>query len=267
MDNGRVSVSKSVEWTEARTSQTTKYPLLTRMTLRFIAACVLGRPRNFAADARAWTGSLARPVSRVGELPPGTGGYVVAVNHYDRPGFPAWWIALAVSSVLTQNIHWLMTSTWTYPDRFRSSTLTPWLRPLFRRVAAVYDFTLMPPMPPQPDQVEGRAESVRRVLARAEADPHIVIGLAPEGGDFGAGSLTTPPPGVGRFLSLLGDRGLLLQPVGVYEGAPGLCVRFGDLRPFPRTAGRPSLRDRAVADFTMQAVAACLPAALHGAYA
>ena len=267
VDNRGVSVSNSLEWTEAQTGQTTKYPLLTRMTLRLIVAGVLGRPSNFAADARVWASSLAHPIQCTGDPPSAAGGYVLAVNHYCRPGFPAWWIALSVSSLLPMNVHWLMTSTWTYPDAFRSAALTPLLTRLFRRVAAVYDFTLMPPMPPQPSQAQRRADSVRRVLKRVEADSRTAIGLAPEGGDFGSGSLTIPPPGVGRFLSLLGARGLLLQPVGVYEAASRLCVGFGELRPFPATAGSAAVRDRAVADFTMQAVADCLPAALRGAYA
>jgi hypothetical protein len=77
----------------------------------------------------------------------------LTINHYARPGFHAWWLALALSAVVPTDVHWIMTAAWTYSDGFRARTVTPLSRWLFGRIAQVYGFTSMPPMPPDPKDV------------------------------------------------------------------------------------------------------------------
>jgi hypothetical protein len=59
----------------------------------------------------------------------------VLVNQYSRPGFQAWWIALAVSALLDIDLHWVITSGWVYEDPLRSMTITPLSRFMLRRIA------------------------------------------------------------------------------------------------------------------------------------
>jgi 1-acyl-sn-glycerol-3-phosphate acyltransferase len=159
---------------------------------------------------------------------PRSGPCLVTINHYARLGFYAWWLALSVSAAIPAPVHWVITSAWTYPNWMRSHTLTPASRWLFKRVARVYGFTSMPPMPPDPTEIQDRAAAVREVLDHARKNPDAVIGFAPEGGDFAApGCLASPPPGVGRFVLLLCDQGFPIIPVAIMEKKDQLCLNFG----------------------------------------
>jgi len=122
-------------------------------------------------------------------------------------------------------VRWIMTSGWTYQDPIRSRLVTPPTRWLFRRIARSYSFVSMPPMPPDPLQIEERAQMVRRVLSLARKGA--MIGLAPEGRDSSDGSLIDPPAGTGRFLLLLAKAGLRILPVGVAEKNGTLILSFG----------------------------------------
>jgi hypothetical protein len=99
--------------------------------------------------------------------------------------------------VVPQDVHWVMTAGWTFPGQRRGRLLKPLTYWLFRRVAKVYGFTTMPPMPPNPKESLARARAVRQVLEYAERANRPIIGLSPEGRDFPTGQLGTPPPGVG----------------------------------------------------------------------
>ena len=192
---------------------------------------------------------------------PASGPCLVTTNHYTRPGLRAWWLALAISAVVPAEIHWLITSAWTYPDRLRSATITPVSRWVLTRLARVYGFTNMPPMPPDPSEVLRRAQAVRRVLKLARQSERPLIGLAPEGGDFAApGRLAEPPPGVGRFVSHLFALGLEISPVGIFEEADCLCLRFGPryrLKALPGLAA--SARDRCTSQQVMERIAELIP--------
>jgi 1-acyl-sn-glycerol-3-phosphate acyltransferase len=209
----------------------------------------------------------------------------VVCNHYSRPDFPTWWITFVISAVLAkqraagapEEIHWVMTAAWTFPESaWRRLLLMPLTRWAFRRTAYVYGFVTMPPMPPAPHEVEQRASAVLRTvrLARREAGRGVLIGLAPEGRDTDQG-LGATPPGVGRFISLLASAGLDILPVGVAEWEGKLQVSFGPpfrLQSCADQAQRDGVvagqvvvagqreRDRAVADQVMAAIAAQLPA-------
>lgn len=169
-----------------------------------------------------------RPPLLVKGSPVIPGACVITINHYARPGFQAWWLALAVSAVLPAEVHWVVTAEWRYADRWRSATITPVSRWVLRRIAAVYGFTRMPPMPPRPGEEMQRALAVREILRYARQVERPVIGLAPEGGDFAApGRVAELPAGVGRLLLHLSSLGLLVLPVGAYEVGDRFCLNFG----------------------------------------
>jgi hypothetical protein len=225
-------------------------------------ALLTGRRRSFRADAICCSKRLQPPLKIYGvENIPASGPCLVTTNHYTRPGLRAWWLALAISAAVPAEIHWLITSAWTYPDRLRSHTITPVSRWVLTRLAQAYGFTHMPPMPPDPQDVLRRAEAVRRVLKMARHSERPLLGLAPEGGDFAApGRLAEPPPGAGRFILHLCALGLEIAPVGIFEEAECLCLRFG-----PRywLDARPELpaatRDRTASRQVMQRITDLIP--------
>ncbi len=223
------------------------------------------RPRSCARDARvAMTG--VRPGLRVlgGDHVPPRAPCLVACNHYSRPGFDTWWVALAISAAVAAHrapgadpeIHWVMTAAWTFPESpWRRRVLTPLTRWAFERVARVYGFVPMPPMPPDPREVEARALAVRRTvrLARRAAQEGGMVGLAPEGRDV-PGGLGEPPEGTGEFMALLVRAGLSVLPAGVAERDGRLRVSFGP--PFvPQLPPDRAARDRAVSRQVMDAIA------------
>jgi 1-acyl-sn-glycerol-3-phosphate acyltransferase len=206
------------------------YSLPGTMVAQALLSALLARDRqarrSFRADAQRCVARLRPPLRVYGQQHiPAQGPCVLTVNHYTRPGFGAWWIALALSAAVPAEVHWVMTAAWTYPDPLRAATLTPATRWFFRRLAAVYGFTAMPAMPPDPRDTVARAIAVRQVLAYVRETPRPIIGLAPEGGDSPDGALQPPPPGVGRFLLHLARQNLALVPVGSYEQEGAFCRR------------------------------------------
>jgi len=195
---------------------------------------------------------------------------LLTVNHYTRPGLPAWWLVLAASACVPAEIHWIMTSAWTFPDALRHRLVTPVTRLLFRRIAHVYEFTSMPPMPPAPQDIEERARAVRQVVAYARRAEYPVIGLAPEGRDAPheqPGVLIEPPPGAGRFVLQLARLGLPISPVGVYEEAGNLYIRFGELYELEIPQGKNAEeRDWLASQAVMLRIATILPPELRGNY-
>lgn len=244
------------------------YPTFTPTTAAIAWALVLGRRRSFVADARAYVRRLRPPLEQHGApLGHDPAGWVIAANHYHSRTFRSWWIALVLTACLGEDIHWVMSDAWTYPDPLRSRLITPLTRRVFRRLASIYGFTSMPPMPPRPQETERRARAVREVLAYVRRAPRPMLGLIPEGSDSADGSLMRPPPGVGRLLLLLVRAGLAIQPAGIYEQGHALHLRWGTPIESLPEAGSAAERDRRAADTVMQAIAACLPSSLRGAYA
>lgn len=184
------------------------------------------------------------------------------MNHYARPGFPAWWIALGISAAVPVELHWVMTAAWTH-----LGPLEPVSRWLFPRLAAVYGFSTTPPMPPNPNEVETRARAVRQVLNFARATQSPVIGLAPEGRDNFQGVLGKPPQGAGRFIEHIVKYCQRIVPIGVYEDRERLCLSFGppvELNIPPKISA--DQRDAIVSKKVMRAIARQLPETLRGEY-
>ena len=92
----------------------------------FGLAALRRQQRSFRRDAQSCINRLRPPLQVMGfeNIPP-SGPCLVTGNHYSRPGFRAWWIALGISSCLPFELHWLVTAAWTYPDPIRSRTITP----------------------------------------------------------------------------------------------------------------------------------------------
>jgi hypothetical protein len=248
-------------------ARTIKYPDLNRTSANILWAALTGQRRSFLHDARAFLRRLDPPLLIQGSYPADPGnGLLLTVNHYSRPGFGAWWIALAIAGTCPWEMHWTVTSAWIYDDPLRSTLITPLSRWFLARLAAAYGFTSMPPMPPRLQDVELRALAVRQLLKAVDRTPTPVVGLAPEGADSIDGQLMTPPSGIGRLLAHLLNRGFKILPVAVYEAEHGLMLAIGstlDLR-IPKDRHQ---QDHQLSDQTMRAIAALLPVHLRGAYA
>jgi 1-acyl-sn-glycerol-3-phosphate acyltransferase len=245
-----------------------RYPLPWKVAPGVLMSAMRGRKRSFRADALRCL-AQGQPDIRVtgGENIPTSAPALLAFNHYSRPGFQAYWIALAVSATVPVEMHWTMTAAWTSDGSFKSDVLAEVSRRLFPRLARLYAFTVMPPMPPRPFEAEARARAVRQVLAVARGYPPSALALAPEGRDIPGGRLGRPPTGAGRFLILLSQLGYPLYPLGVYEADGRLCLNFGppdDLK-IPRNLSRGQSDDYA-SEAVMCLIARLLPEALRGEF-
>lgn len=230
-----------------------------------IWAVLRRQERSFRADACTCIGRLNPPLQTEGRSHiPAQGPALLTVNHYSQTGFQAWWIPLAISSAVPVEVHWTMTAAWTFTDRPWARPLTPLTRWLFRRLAQVYRFTTMPPMPPHPSEVEARARAVRRVLEYARRAPRPLIGLSPEGKDWPGGVLGQPPPGAGRFIGHLAQWCPDIVPVGLYQEGDDLCLRFGP--PYRLELFPAKTMDREISQQVMRAIARQLPAHLRGEF-
>src|SRR5512133_1155409 len=188
-----------------------KYSYPPSVFAAFARDLLLLHRRNFHKDAQACTARLAPPLKVLGsENIPQNEPCVITVNHYHRPGFGMQWIPLAVTSLVPMNMHWVMTDEFTYPGKWYEPLGTISSRFLLKRIAHIYSFFSMPPMPPREKDVEARAASVRAVLKYVTCidEPAPVLGLAPEGYDASdRGVLTRPFKGLGRFGLLLSKSG------------------------------------------------------------
>ncbi len=244
------------------------YTVPASVTWGLIRAAATGRRRSFALDAQVATQAM-RPSVRVtgAEAIPATGPCLVVCNHYTRAGLGAWWIALSVTAAIAdrrspgvpRDVHWVTTAAWRYPrGDWRRRIVTPATRWAFARVAGVYDFVTMPPMPPDPNEVEARAIAVLRTLRLAQrlVAEGGLLGLVPEGRDT-PGLLGEPPAGAGSFIALLVETGMPILPVGLAEYAGRLHLSFGALF-VPEIPHRRALRDRVVIAQVLDAIAAQL---------
>jgi hypothetical protein len=198
----------------------------------FVRDLFLLRKRDFHHDAQACTANIDPPLKVFGQenIPP-RGPCVITVNHYHRPGFGMQWIPLAVSSLIPTSTHWIMSGEFTYPGKWYEPLGTFGSQFLLKRIAHVYDFFTMPPMPPREKDVEARAASVRAVLeyVMCAEEPAPILGLAPEGYNASdIGVLRRPFNGVGRFGLLLSKIGLKFVPVGAYEVEGTFQLHFGE---------------------------------------
>lgn len=238
-------------------------PLSVVISLAFDA--LTGRSRSFREDGLACIRRLKPSLRVIGEENiPENGPRVVTVNHYYRPGFGAWWIALAVAAAVPVELHWVTTGELLYLGRL-GSPISRWG---LARIAKTYGFTTMPPMPPRPQDVEARAHSVKKVLKLVKQTGNTILGLAPEGADQSSGQLSFPPSGVGRFGLLLAGSGSAFVPVGACETDGEFCLHFGPSYRLNVPSGLSNEeKDRAAAEIMMKKIAVLLPEELRGEFA
>ncbi len=233
-----------------------RYPA--RITLSILRDFILGGKRFFPADAARLRDGISR-LEISGDPPRGEGPYLFLVNHYSRPGFQAWWIAIALTAASGRDLHWPMTSAWTFPDPLRARLITPLSEWALARAARMYSFTLMPPMPPRRQDVRARADAVRRMLRLARREKPS-IGMAPEGMDSPDGRLMPAPPGAGRFIGHLAGTGYTLIPVGFFESGDACRLRFGAPFDLPQNLpANPDARDREAGRIVIGKIAELLP--------
>jgi|SRR3990172_3320691 len=208
-----------------------RYPFPWFVAIRLAGALINREKRSFHQDASRSASLLSPPIRISCEVNfPITGPSLITVNHYSRPGFRAWWLALGISAVVSAEIHWVITSAWTYPDKLRTHLITPLTSNALRHIAQMYNFTCMPPMPPRIEDTQERAAAVRRVIALAKSSSQTIIGFAPEGRDptiEDVYSPTTPPPGVGRLIYHLARLDYMIFPVAAFEADDRFCLNFG----------------------------------------
>jgi hypothetical protein len=235
----------------------------------FVRDVLLLRRRDFHQDAQACILGLNPQLHVIGkENIPQSGPCVITVNHYHRDGFGAQWLALAIASLVPVKMHWIITGEFTYPEKWYQRFGTPGSKFLLGRIAYVYGFTTMPPMPPRAKDVEARAASVRAVLEYMKRTESPVLGLAPEGYDPPGGILTRPASGLGRFGLLLSQAGLRFCPVGTYEMDECFHIRFGEAYELGALPGlSPDEKDRQASQVIMENIAGLLPAHLRGDFA
>jgi hypothetical protein len=238
------------------------------VVLGLAARVLFGGRRSFRRDGQACMARLQPPVRILGvENIPAGGPCLLTFNHYYRPGFSAWWMALGIASQVPVEMHWVMTGELTFPGKWYAALGMAGSRWLLKRFANIYGFTTMPPMPPRPKDLKARARSVRRTLAFAKNHPQAILGLAPEGGDQPGGLVNWPPAGAGRFILLLAEQGFPILPVGCFEEAGEFCLRFGAANrlQLPGSLSQDE-KDRQVARIVMSAIAIQLPPHLRGGF-
>lgn len=256
--------------THIETSSYPQYRYPCGLAAGLVFDLLLLHPRSFRADAQACI-RLVKPALKIldQENIPGHGPALITFNHYYRPGFQAWWVALAVAAVIPVEIHFGMTGELTYTGRWYAPLGKAGSRWLLRRLSRIYGLTSMPPMPPRQEDVEARARSVRAIISYAREHPQAILALAPEGGDnVPSGALAKPPRGAGRFVSLLAEKGFRIVPVGAYEQGGSLCLRFGAayqlVIPSNLDADK---KDGYATQVVMSAIAAQIPYHLQGEFA
>jgi hypothetical protein len=245
-----------------------RYPLPWKVAPGVLLSAALNRKRSFRGDAlRCLAGGQPEIQITGKENIPSSGPALLVFNHYSRSGLQAYWIALTVGAAVPVEMHWTMTAAWTSGGSLRAQVLAEVSRWLFPRLARVYGFTAMPPMPPRPDEAEARARAVRQALAVARQQP-TVLALAPEGRDIPGGRLGRPPVGAGRFLILLSGLGYPLYPLGVYEAGACLCLNFGAVFNLEIPHGlRREASDNCASEIVMRRIACLLPEEMRAEFA
>lgn len=247
------------------------YSYPSHLFAELIRDILLLRKRDFHQDAKVCIENINPPIKVLGpECIPQHGACVITVNHYHREGFHAEWLALSISALVPVKVHWIMTGEFMYEGKWYQSVASYASRILLKRIASIYDFTNMPPMPPRVKDIQERAASVRAVLEYIRHAENPVIGLAPEGYDPEGpeGTLTKPAPGLGRFAVLLSNAGLRFCPVGTYESDGVFHIHFGE--PYLLCVEdhlSPSEKDHQASQVIMKNIARLVPLHLRGEYA
>ncbi len=172
----------------------------------------------------------------------------------------------AIAASVPVEMHWIMTSAWTFPGRPFSKQLRKLSEWIFRRIARVYGFTLFPPMPPDPSDKQARTDAIRGVFKHIKENPDALVTLAPEGRDYPGGVLGMPPAGSGKFLLELSRRLGPVYPVGIFEEGGTLNLRFGAPFDLCSIIRESALDPDSASRVVMEHIACLLPAHLAGEF-
>ena len=245
-----------------------KYTLPTKFIFTVIAAIVLNGRRSFKKDAQLALSGEHPPLKILGEENiPRSGPCLILMNHYSRPGYIPIWSGFAIAANLPMQSRWLMTYAWTSSNKIWDPVKRRLTRILFTAICRVYGFIPMPSMPPDPREIADRAMAVRSLMALARHKLPIAIGMAPEGRDFPAAALGSPPPGMGRLLEQLFKSIHRAIPVGVYEENDLQVIHFG--KPIALKVQEYSSneeKDNDISAQVMGAIARLLPKNMRGEF-
>jgi hypothetical protein len=246
-----------------------QYSIPKKVLASLIRDILFLRRREFRHDAQACIANLQPPLDVLGsENIPQHGPCVITVNHYHCDGFGAHWFALAIASLIPVHMRWIMTGEFQYTGKWYEPLGIAGSKFVLQRIASVYGFSTMPPMPPRPKDVEARAAAVRAVLeyVRRTRDP--ILGFAPEGHDPPGDVLSRPASGVGRFGLLLSKAGLQFIPVGAYEADGIFHIHFGETYTLSVPQNFSSAdKDAQASQTMMENIARLLPVPLRGEFA
>lgn len=243
-----------------------------RMLLPFLSA-LLGRPASLYRVCTLMIQDAPIPPRALNtqHIPPEST-FILALNHYDRPGLGTWWSGALTAATIAKHrtdpreIRPVMAREWWYPSGFGRVVKQPLTRWAFGQFAKAYNIATLPPVI---DEYKGTGGiDVRRVLALTRGDKPELVGMAPEGFAGKNGTLKHPPDGAGLFLLMLSHDQIPFLPVGVFEDdANRLTANFGApfLLDVPRALSRVE-RDREAARQVMVQIGKLLPERMWGMY-
>jgi hypothetical protein len=244
-----------------------------RMLIPFLSA-VLGIPGSLYRDCTMLIQD-AQPTPRAlnpQNIPPESP-FILAMNHYDRPGLGAWWGGAMLVATIAKHrtdpgeLHPVMAREWWYPNGWERKIKQPLTRWAFGQIAKAYEMATLPPVNEEYKGTGGVA--VRRALALTRGDQPKLVVIAPEGFTGANCTLGRPPDGAGLFLSMLSHATIPFLPAANFEDEDNvLTVNFG--KPFlldvPRALTREQ-RDREASRQVMVEIGKLLPEKLWGEYA
>ncbi len=220
-----------------------RYPSIIPTALAVIGSRMLGHKRSFHTDAVRLAGRNHSLLKIEGaEHIPSSGGALIVVNHYARPGYSSAWNALALAAATPREITFVMSDAWAFEGNLLGFLLRPVMRAFLAGISAVYGFLSMPSMAPRFNDAQSRAKAVRRVIRFVRAHPDAVIGLAPEGQDSPPGGVGLAPAGGGKFMLQLNRMGLPVVPAAVAEKAGQLTLKFGEAFELMLDPGLPAVQ-------------------------
>ena len=223
-----------------------------------------GKQRSFQMDASQFIQSIHPPAVIHGhENISKHGPMLILLNHYARSGFLIIWAAFAISAALPVESCWVMTRAWTATGKFFGGIQSTITEALFTKIAKMYGFISMPPMPPDPRDALDRAIGVRNLIQKARKMENVAICMAPEGRDYPGGNLGWSAEGSGKLILQLSQYIPTTIPAGVYEKQGSLHIHFGKELNIKQFQG-PLVDNKQVDRFMMKAIAQLIPENLRG---
>ena len=248
----------------------------------WFATLPLGRPRNLGAEGeRLFARRVPAPIALgTCHIPPAGTPFVLAMNHYERPGLNVWWAAMWVSVILWRARGEQPPVRWLIADQIHGYRVGPLRIPdaatrwMVGRVARRFGALRVPR---DGEAGSGRAQALRRAGSALRGAGGRPVGITPEAGRGGGRMLMTPEPNAGMAIAWLTRLGAPILPVGVFEtptggrvdgtGPAALTAHFGPplSLPWSGSAGARAEREE-LGETVMRAIAAQLPTVLRGPY-